>query len=363
MLRLNEVKCSAMLAAVVLLTGANGAALGQSSVTVYGLLDVGLVRESGGSAGAATKVGSGVANGSRLGFKGDEALGAGWSALFLLEAGIQLDDGTSSQGGVVFGRQNYVGLRGPAGTITVGRQYTPQFDTLVLADPFSSGQVADAKNLMPSTGDANTRMTNSIKYASANHGGISGELAYAPGETAGDAGRGRQFGGALAYARGALKLRLGYHYRNTDTPASRQGGARDTLLAATYDFGRVKAHLGYGVDKGIGSSLPRNPNNPYGHAPAPGGTADSTDLLLGLTVSSGPHTVMASWVRKDDRTGANQDARQLALGHRYALSRRTDTYVALAHIVNRNGAGYTAGNASDAGSGNRAVSAGIRHQF
>jgi len=72
---------------------------------------------------------------------------------------------------------------------------------------------------------------------------------------------------------------------------------------------------------------------------------------------------MASWVRKDDRTGANQDAKQLALGHRYALSRRTDTYVALAHIVNRNGAGYTAGNASDAGSGNRAVSAGIRHQF
>ena len=224
MLRRNEVKRSAMLAAVVLLADANGAALAQSSVTVYGLLDVGLVRESGGSAGAATKVGSGVANGSRLGFKGDEALGAGWSALFLLEAGIQLDDGTSSQGGVVFGRQSYVGLRGPAGTITVGRQYTPQFDTLVLADPFSSGQVADAKNLMPSTGDATTRMTNSIKYASANHGGISGELAYAPGETAGDAGRGRQFGGALAYARGALKLRLGYHYRNTDTPASRHGG-------------------------------------------------------------------------------------------------------------------------------------------
>jgi predicted porin len=351
------------LAAVPLLTGASGIALAQSELTVFGLLDVGLVRESGGAAGAITKLSSGVANGSRLGFKGSEALGGGWSALFMLESGIQLDTGTVGQGGVLFGRQSWVGLRGPIGTVTVGRQYTPHFDTLALADPFGSGQVGDAKNLMRSTGDASTRMTNTIKYASASHKGVSGELAYAPGEAAGSQAAGRQFGGALAYAGGALNLRLGYHYRNSDTPASRRGGARNWLLAATYAFGPVKAHVGYGVDKGADSSLPRNPGNPYGYAVTPAGSADSTDLLLGLSASAGRHTILASYVCKDDRTGLGQDARQLALGHRYALSRRTDTYLAVAHIRNRKGAGYTVGNASEAGTGNQAFSAGIRHQF
>jgi predicted porin len=358
----------AMLAAVPwmvasLLAGAAGAAQAQSSVTVFGLLDVGLVRESGAAAGAMTKLSSGVANGSRLGFKGSEALGGGWSALFMLESGIQLDTGTVGQGGVLFGRQSWVGLRGPIGTLTVGRQYTPHFDTLALADPFGSGQVGDAKNLMPGTGDASTRMTNTIKYASARLKGVSGELAYAPGETAGSQAAGRQFGGALAYASGALNLRLGYHYRNSDTPAGQRGGARNWLLAATYDFGPVKAHFGYGVDKGIDSSLLRNPGNPYRYPVTPSGSADSTDLLLGLSTSLGRHTVMASYVRKDDKSGPDQDARQLALGHRYALSRRTDSYLAVAHIRNRNGAGYTVGNASEGGTGNQAFSAGIRHQF
>jgi len=353
----------AMLAAMSPLAGTAGTALAQSSVTVFGLLDVGLVRESGGAAGTATKVSSGVANGSRLGVKGTEALGQGWAALFMLESGIQLDTGAVGQGGVLFGRQSWVGLRGPAGTLTVGRQYTPHFDTIVLADPFASGQVGDAKNLMPSTGDATTRMTNTVKYASQDRGGFSGELAYAPGEAAGSASAGRQFGAAAAYAAGALRLRLGYHYRNVDTAAGRRGGARNALLAATWEVGRVKAHAGYGVDKGPESSPLRNPGNPYGYAVPPAGSTDSTDLLLGLTVSAGAHTFMASYVRKDDRSGFGRDAVQFALGHRYALSKRTDTYLALAHIGNRNGAGYAVGNAIEAGSGNRALSAGVRHQF
>lgn len=350
----------AMLAAMPLLAGAGGNALAQSSVTVFGLLDVGLVRESGGAAGTVTKVSSGVANGSRLGVKATEALGHGWSALFLLESGLQLDTGAVGQGGVLFGRQSYVGLRGPLGTVTVGRQYTPHFDTIVLADPFASGQVGDAKNLMPGTGDTSTRMTNAVKYTSAQRGGVSGELAYAPGEAAGSPRAGRQFGAAAAYAAGALQLRLGYHYRNVDAAA---GGARNALLAATWEAGRVKAHLAYGVDKGPESSPLRNPGNPYGYAPPPAGSTDSTDLLLGLTVSSGAHAFMASYVRKDDRSGFDRDAVQFALGHRYALSKRTDTYLALARIGNRNGAGYAVGNAIEAGSGNRALSVGLRHRF
>lgn len=353
---------TAMLAGAALLAGASGTAAAQASVTVFGLLDVGLVHESGGAAGAANKISSGVSNGTRLGIRGEEDLGGGWAALFLLESGFQLDDGRMGQG-ALFGRQSYLGLRGPPGTFSAGRQYTAHFDTLVLADPFSSGLTGDAKNLVPSTGDASTRMTNSLKFSSVKHGGWHGELMFAPGEQSGSNRTGRQFGGALDHAGGPLRLRLGYHYRNTDTAAGVRGSARNTLLAATWDFGPAKAHFGYGIDKGVGSSPLRNPGNPYGHAPAPTGSLDSTDLLLGLSAPCGAHFFMASLVRKDDRTAADQDAWQVALGHRYALSRRTDTYLSLAQIRNRNGAGYAAGHASETGSGKRAFAAGVRHQF
>jgi predicted porin len=45
------------------------------------------------------------------------------------------------------------------------------------------------------------------------------------------------------------------------------------------------------------------------------------------------------------------------------MSRRTDFYAAYSHINNRNGAGYTVGNASSAGRGNSALNLGMRHAF
>lgn len=347
----------ALLAAGIVLAAP---ALAQSSLSVYGLLDVGLLRESGGAAVAASKVASGVSNGNRLGLKGEEELATGWAALFLLESGFQVDDGNMGQG-ALFGRQSYVGLRGPVGSVTIGRQYTAHFDTLALADPFQSGTVGDAKNLAPSTGDANTRMTNSVKLNTTALHGWSGELQYAPGEVAGDSRARRQLGGALSYAAGPIKARVGYHQRRSTT---KDGGiARNTLLAITYNFGLFKAHFGYGVNQGINSSTPRNLDNPYGYTVAPVNSANSADWLLGLSAVHGRHTWLASCVRKDDRTLANQDAVQYALGHRYALSQRTDTYLVLAHISNRNGAGYTVGHASSTGTGNRAASVGVRYTF
>jgi len=353
----------AALAASALMAGAAGPALAQSSVTIYGLMDLGLVREFGAAIGPATKVSSGMSNGSRLGIKGVEPLGGGWDALFLLESGIQLDDGSIGQGGVVFGRQAYAGLRSPLGTLTVGGQYTPHFDTMVMVDPFGTGTAGDAKNLIPSSGDATTRMTNTIKLATAAWRGLTAELVYAPGEIGGNDSAGRQFGGAVTYLAGPLNLRLGYHYRNSDTPTLQRSSARNTLLAATYQFTHIKAHLAWGIDKGVGSSILRNAGNPYGYASAPGPSEDSTDLLVGLSAARGAHTFMASFIHKDEKTARNQDAAQVALGHRYALSRRTDTYAVVSHISNRRGASYTVGHASDVGNSSRVYSVGVRHLF
>ena len=138
---------------------------------------------------------------------------------------------------------------------------------------------------------------------------------------------------------------------------------KNTLLAATYDFGVAKAHFAYGTNRGTASSPLRNTANPFGYAFAPTASTDSNDLLLGATVPFGANKVLVSYVRKDDRTAANQDAHQWALGYLHSLSKRTDLYAAYAKISNSNGAGYTVGSAIEAGSGDSAFQFGMRHSF
>lgn len=351
--------------ALAILGGFAGAASAQSNVTVYGVVDVGVVSEHGAAAGSVTKLTSGVASGSRLGFKGTEDLGGGLSAVFLLENGFQADTGALGQGGLLFGRQAYVGLASQnAGTVTFGRQYTPEYLTMLAADPFSTGLAGDAANIMPNSGNAASRMDNAIKYVTPNFNGFTGELAYGFGEVAGDTTASRQIGAAVAYANGPLLVRFGYHNRNVATVANAPSDdAKNTLLAATYDFGVAKAHFAYGVNRGTNSSPLRNATNPFGSAVAPAASTDSADLLLGATIPFGTDKVLVSYVRKDDKTAANQDAHQWALGYMHSLSKRTDLYAAYAKISNSNGAGYTVGSAIEAGSGDSAFQFGIRHSF
>jgi predicted porin len=85
--------------------------------------------------------------------------------------------------------------------------------------------------------------------------------------------------------------------------------------------------------------------------------------MLGVTVPFGQSTVLASYVRHNDKSVANADANQLGVGYYYALSKRTSLYGAYAHISNKNGAFYPVGNATDVGTGNSAVNLGIVHNF
>lgn len=350
--------------ALALLATAAGAACAQSAVTVYGVLDTAIVQEGGGRNGSVTRLTSGVGAGSRLGFKGSEDLGGGLSAIFLLESGFQADTGQMGQGGLLFGRQIYAGLQGGFGTVMVGRQYTPQYMTVVMADPFGSGYVGDTKNMIATTGNSFSRMDNTLKYVSPKVGGIVVELAAAAGEVSGDSAAGRQLGGAIEYAAGPLRVRFGYHNRNNDTATLRNTeDAKNAVLGAVYDLGPVKLHGVYGRNKGLNSSVWRNNDNPFGRPEAPVASTDSRDALLGLTIPFGPHALMASYIDKDDRTLRNQDAHQLAVGYRYSLSRRTELHAAYARIDNKNGASYTVGSAIESGTGDRAASVGIRHAF
>lgn len=107
---------------------ASAPAFAQSSVTLYGIVDTGIeffthATPTGGSVARMPVVGGGDAP-SRWGMKGAEDLGGGLKAVFTLESGFSASNGASQQGGRLFGRQSYVGLSGPWGQVTFGRQYS-----------------------------------------------------------------------------------------------------------------------------------------------------------------------------------------------------------------------------------------------
>ena len=137
------------------------------------------------------------------------------------------------------------------------------------------------------------------------------------------------------------------------------GGTYDIVTSA----GTTRLHAAYAVNKGVNSALPRNTANPFGYAKPPVASTDSRDVLLGVTQTWGQHSVLASYIRKNDRTRFDQDAHQLAAGYRYAVSKRTELYAVYARITNKNGAGYTVGSAIEGGTGNKAVDLGIKHAF
>src|SRR6202000_920733 len=118
----------------VFLAGMTGliavAAHAQSSVTLYGLLDAGLAYKSNDAVGkgATWRASSNAMSGSRFGLRGTEDLGGGLKAIFTLEGGFDVNNGKLGQGGLMFGRQAYVGLWSQFGTVTLGRQYDSVVD-------------------------------------------------------------------------------------------------------------------------------------------------------------------------------------------------------------------------------------------
>jgi predicted porin len=70
-------------------------------------------------------------------------------------------------------------------------------------------------------------------------------------------------------------------------------------------------------------------------------------------------TLLASYIRKNDRDPANRDARQIAIGATYAVSRKLDFYAAYSHIRHQSGIQ----NASVREGGGGAINLGMRRAF
>jgi predicted porin len=332
----------------------SGAAFAQSSITIYGLIDAGVVVERN-NIGAnpalkgktTTKLDGGINGGSRLGFKGVEDLGGGLSAIFTIESGFTGDTGASGQGGVLFGRQSFVGLTGGFGTVKAGRQYSVVDNTLGAIDPFGNASAGRGGNVIGANGNAGggdyvSRFNNAIQYSTANFGGFTADLQYGFGEKAGNSSASRNLGAAVNYVNGPLSLRLA-HQRSNDVTvsASSQFGAilvadgstvtdgivdgtshnaKHTIFGGTYDLGVAKLHALYAINKRTNGA----------------DEAKSNDALIGASFPFGAHKVLVSYINKKDKTdGQNNGAQQLGVGYSYDLSKRTSLYAAYAAIKNK----------------------------
>jgi predicted porin len=184
-----------------------------------------------------------------------------------------------------------------------------------------------------------------VVYATPKLNGYSAEVGYGFGEVTGDSSASRYIGGAAGYASGPLYVRLAHQDINDATAT---GGARHTILGVTYDFSILKGHFEYVVNR---------------YEALNAVTAKSRDMLLGVSVPVGNGRVLASYIRKDDRLAANQDATMAALGYQYDWSKRTTLYTSWGRISNKHGAFYTVNTAIDVGGGNKSFDVGIRHMF
>ncbi|WP_019450545.1 porin [Cupriavidus sp. BIS7] len=256
-----------------------GVASAQSSVTVYGVADMGIeyVNNLGnvptaangfnpGPAHSVTRLTSGHRAGSRWGLRGKEDLGGGWGSVFVLESGFNLDTGTQQQSGRLFGRQAYVGLTSASvGQFSLGRQYTSMFEALANFSPtkyggyepaaLQSGAAFREDNMVKYTGQFGAITT--LAHYSFGNGtvlpqvGSTGFALGGNGEVPGSARRDSAYGAAVAYNGETFGLVAAYDQVNP-TIGTSSGTFRKAAVGGSYSVGATSVMGGYrwGQSKG-----------------------------------------------------------------------------------------------------------------
>jgi predicted porin len=209
-----------------------GVAHAQSSVTLYGTIDEGFdyISNMGGHSNYAM-----VTNtqqlGTRWGVKGKEDLGGGLSAIFQLENGFSINNGSALPNGQIFGRQAYVGLdSNQFGAVTLGRQYDSVVDYVApLSAAGSWGGTLFAHPFDADNINETIRINNSVKYTSANYSGFEFGGLYGFSNQAGAFADNRAWSVGTRYANGPLSVAASY--MDIDGASSNTTGA---VVASPY---------------------------------------------------------------------------------------------------------------------------------
>ncbi|CAN7582311.1 porin [Polaromonas sp. LjRoot131] len=332
-----------------------GAAQAQSTVTIYGLLDANIGSyKTNQISGAAisgisqAKIDSGGLNGSRWGIRFSEDIGGGMAVIGNLESGINLDAGSSAQGGLLFGRRANVGISSGFGTVTIGRNSSSYDDVsadhammgATLFDPSNTNNgfsTATAGSIGTLAGNAallnhggngsgaqvtwvgfNTRFNNSIKYNTPNFGGFTGSFMYAFGEDKTSAvSASNTVSANLKYANGPLVVSGGYQSEGATRTATTKPALTNTLLNVSYDFGVAK--VGFGANRAKFKDVITTFRTGVAHE-----LAAQKEYSLSVAVPLGATTLSAGYARsKGDDLGSSTGWGIQAL---YSLSKRTTLY-------------------------------------
>lgn len=370
--------CLTRVAAVALALPA--IALAQGSVTVYGLLDVGVeaVNHVGPNSSSVWRMPMNTNTApSRLGVRGSEDLGGGLLAQFALEMGIDPGTGLTLQGGRGWGRQSWVGLTGPWGTVSLGRQYTMTFWSGLSADILGGGiyGTGSLDSYLP-----NARADNAVVWRKsfdgldlgatysfgrdAVNGGPSPAGTNCPGELPDDSGACREWSVMAKYDTKTWGVALAndrLYGRDVGAPPDAVFGGLNSsdktdnrlILNGWAQFGDTK--FGGGVIRRSNDGLPARRNTALWY--------------FGVSHLATPLLNIAAQVVNLHYLGVSDfNSTLVALRGTYSLSRRSALFAQIGYIDNDAKAavavsGGTPGSTPMPGSNQTGVNAGIRHSF
>lgn len=359
----------------------------QSSVVLYGTVDDGLTFTNNQGGHHNYQASNGALGSSKWGFLVNENLGGGYSAIARLENGFDINTGKFNNGGRLFGRQSYVGLGSPYGTLLLGRQYDLVLDSML---PLSASgrfggilatHAADVDNVW---GDYS--LSNSIKYLSPTYGGFKLSALFSLGGVAGDFSNSKKESVSLSYSNNALSASAVFSRINNpatsiyDATASPTAGATfvNPITNPTFS-GYVSAQTlqvaGAGVNYRIGAALlgftytntrfedvVRTSTTPFS------GTATFNNFEALATYNLSPAWLLGA--SYDYTKAESAKYGQVNLGTQYSLSKRTLLYATTSweHATGIDSTGKQAVAAlsflTPSSTGNQvAVRVGVRHNF
>lgn len=339
----------------------------QSSVSLYGILDVGVRYTTNSGSSAASKgdslsqvIPGGMSN-SRLGVNVAEDMGGGLKAIANLEHRLNSDTGT--QTAAEFWRQAWVGLESKEyGRLTLGRQYNVLFD--LYTSTYSSFKYSPYIEIFrPETVMAMAgRQSNMVKYL-AESGAFRGELQVSAGE---GATPDKSMGGFLRYAKDELAFGAGV-LEVKDTAGRK---VRGLTVGGAYTAGPLYANLSWGQNKfdagtdALQIAYTANYTvSPSSRLNAAGLDVKKRDMLAaGFTyqLNKELNLGLQAWYAKQShhRLSGESKAGFVAAVADYAFSKRTDVYFEADY--SKLGGAVSFDNTAKTRVG---LSSGIRHRF
>ena len=298
------------------------AAFAQSSVTLYGIADayVGQTKAQGTvlvpNPSSQTVVNSGGLSQSRIGLSVKEDLGAGLQGFVVIENGVSIDTGAG--GGV---RKSVLGLTGSFGTVGLGAQQNPFSQVMENVLDAQTDSVFSAVSGAQGRPDFAVT-TNSVRYDTPNFDGFTAAVQLGLGEDKAAGSRAtRNTSFNVQYANGPLAVALAHQIAEDKIGVILPVGATNnsfssTAIAGAYDFSVVKLNLG------------------FTNAKQKGVAGNDKGINLGLSGRVGAFEVIGQLARNKVTNAKNRTS--FGLEGRYALSKRTTSYLGMKETKDNN---------------------------